>query len=187
MLEPLISTLRRVSACVPATPEGISTLYDALLPELQRLSVEESALPWGRYLLHLEPGNRFNIQLDVFSEGYVGGLHAHETWGMFYVLRGTLGFWDYLEETSGAPILARHGLVPAGGGECFCPPQSDWHRVGAIQGLRSTGVLPVSVHIYGPGFNLETGLAWDTQGPRHYTRGPLGDLSRVLPALRRED
>lgn len=184
MLEPLIQTLRQAAQTFPGTIEGVCSIYDAILPELARIRTTQAELPWGRYLLHQEPGNRFNIQLDVFSAGYQGGLHAHETWGMFYVLRGALGFWDY-QEDGGVPRLSRHGLVPAGGGECFCPPHSDWHRVGAVADGRPP-IQPISVHIYGPGFDLETGVAWDAQGVRRYTRGPLGELSRVLPALRRE-
>jgi hypothetical protein len=56
---------------------------------------------------------------------------------------------------------------------------SDWHRVAAPEG----GPQPVSLHLYGPGFDLTTGVALLDGAPRTYRRGPLGDFARLSPAF----
>ena len=182
MLEALIDACGRAADHMGATPTIETVSEGALIisPHITALTVSEGELPWGRFLLHHDPRDRFNIQLDVFSRGYTGGIHAHGTWGAFWLLRGQLKVWDY-HEVNGPPTLARFGLAGPGGFACFCPPISDWHKVGVPEG----GDQTVSVHIYGRGYDMDTGLALGEDGrPRTYTRGAWGDRAQVLPALR---
>lgn len=176
-----------VTALVPPSPanmEEVAEAMERLTPVILDWQVGEQVLSWGRYLLHADPAGRFNVQLDVFSSGYQGGIHAHGTYGIFWVLRGGLRFWNYADgSTAPGPLLSPGrqtalqlvdaGRVGPGGAACFCPPHSDWHRVSAFEGEVQT----VSVHLYGPAFDLEVGAALDAQAcVRTYTRGPL--LSR---------
>lgn len=144
-------------------------------PFVAGVAVRPGDLPWGRYLLAAEAG--WNLQLDVFSAAYTGGVHAHGTWGAFWVLRGAL--WSERYADDGARLTGA-GWVPEGGCDAFCPPASDWHRVGTP----AHGPQTVSVHLYGPGFDLDTGLALGPDGaPRAYRRGPWGDPAAVAGAL----
>jgi hypothetical protein len=155
---------------------GVATLMRTLTPHVHRLSVADGDLPWGRYLL--AQGDGFNLQLDIFSADYTGGIHAHGTWGIFWVIRGAL--WSESHTGDDAETLAGSAWVPVGGCQAFCPPVSDWHRVGTP----AQGPQTVSLHLYGPGFDLDQGVALGPDGrPRTYRRGAWGDLSRVRGAL----
>lgn len=176
---------------LPMTLEAVVEAMQRLTPQILAWQVKKPLLPWGRYLLYRAPDDRFNVQLDVFSQGYVGGLHAHGTYGIFWVLQGGLSFWNYADvSTAPGPALrpgrqtalelVDAGRVSPGGAVCFCPPRSDWHRVSAFEGAEQT----VSVHLYGPGFDLDTGVALDAQGcVRTYTRGPLQPLEGLAGGL----
>jgi predicted metal-dependent enzyme (double-stranded beta helix superfamily) len=157
-------------------------VLDALRPVVADLSavvararVPDDAVPYGRYLVHLDPAGRFNLQWDVFSADYTGGIHAHGTWGAFFVLRGTLFADDFGAASPEGPFtLLRTSAHPPGAAAAFAPPQ-DWHRV-ATRG----GPQVVSLHLYGPGFDLDRGVALDPSGrPVTYTRGPLQDPARL--------
>ncbi len=180
VFEPLVETLRRHTATwehpLPCGVELGTLLFD-LEPAFARIGVRPRHLPYGRYLLHHE--EKFNVQLDVFSRDYTGSVHAHLTWGLLWVIRGGLRVWDH-DYRDGKNILQRTAWLPAGGGQCFGPPASDWHRVASPDVDEQT----ISIHIYGADFDLETGVALDEDDkPRRYTRGPLGDLSHVAPAF----
>lgn len=173
--------LRTLNALAPDVRDiqGVSRLIRAITPLVQTVRLPDTTLPWGRYLVRAAPGGAWNLQMDVFSDGYVGGIHAHRTWGAFWVLRGSLWSESYAFE-AGRPRLAAASWVAAGGCEAFCPPESDWHRVGA----GTPGVQTVSFHLYGPGFDLDEGDGVDDEGQvRRYRRGPWGDAAVVYGAL----
>src|SRR5688572_12463766 len=86
---------------VPAVAE----LMRALAPHFARVSAHDGELPWGRYLVG--QGEGWNLQLDVFSAAYQGGIHKHDTWGMFWVVRGSL--WTENFAGDDAEILVNAG------------------------------------------------------------------------------
>ena len=136
-------------------------------------------LPWGRYLVHVDPRGRYNLQLDVFSPGYQGEVHAHDTWGIFWVLRGVLMVVD--DEFVGAAVRPqRASRLGPGASQCFCPPASDWHRVATP----ADGPQTISLHLYGPGFDLDVGRSFVAGEPRTYHRRPFGALAQVSRAFR---
>lgn len=156
--------------------EAVAALHPLVLTLSELLAsakIGEDEVPYGRYLAHLDPAGRYNLQWDVFSPHYTGGIHAHGTWGCFFVLRGTLYADDFAAVTPAGPFeLLRTSVHPPGAAAAFAPPQ-DWHRV-ATRG----GPQVMSLHLYGPGFDLDRGVALDGAGhPAAYTRGPLKDAS----------
>jgi len=160
--------------------EGVTALMLGLTPQVRAISCEPGrALPWGRYLVHADPAGRYNLQLDVFSAGYEGAIHGHGTWGIFWLVQGSLVVRDF-EVVDGRARAQRAGIVGAGGGQCFCPPISDWHQVSTP----ATGPQTVSLHLYGPGFDLDEGVMMGADGPRSYRRGSLKDMAEVASALR---
>ena len=162
------------------TPETVATMAETIAPAIARLEVVGEDLPWGRYLAHHDADDLFNIQLDIFSSGYTGSVHSHGAWGGLWLLKGSLRVWDYHESPEGVQ-LARYGTYRAGSFQVFCPPLSDWHKVGTLD----EGPQTVSIHIYGPGFDLDEGRALGEDGkPATYRRGRLGDMERLLPHLR---
>lgn len=171
MIPSLITPVAQTVAGGPVTLDrGIPMLHQ-LLEAASRIELADREIPYGRYLLFADPEGRFNLQLDVFSRAYVGGVHAHRTWGLFFILRGALYVDDY-NELDGKVVHARSAFMGPGGGQVFCPPHADWHRVST----RADGPQPVSVHIYGPGFDLDQGEVLDAEGNiRHYRRGAFGD------------
>jgi len=124
--------------------------------------------------VHADPRGRYNLQLDVFSRAYTGQVHAHGTWGVFWVVQGELLVTDH-ELHDGLAAVQRVARLGPGGCQCFCPPASDWHRVATP----ADGPQTLSLHLYGPGFDLDTGLYFGPTGVTPYRRGPLGDLARV--------
>lgn len=164
----------------PADIDGVAALMDRLTPLVRALPVApRGPLPWGRYLVHEDPGGRYNLQLDVFSPAYAGQAHAHGTWGVFWILQGGLRVVD-CELRGDALVVQRVAHLGPGGGQCFCPPTSDWHRVAAP----AEGPQTLSLHLYGPGFDLDTGVLFGAQGPTTYRRGPLRDLRELAADLR---
>lgn len=175
--------LRAIDSAAPATPDpwdmqSVAALLPRLTPLACVLAPVEAALRWGRYLVHADPRGRYNLQLDVFSRGYTGEVHAHGTWGMFWVLQGALLVHDHALG-DGAVRLQRAAWLGPGSAQCFCPPDSDWHRVATPD----AGPQTLSLHLYGPGFDLDTGLRLDAGGPRAYRRGPLRALAELQPHL----
>lgn len=163
----------------PWTVPRVADLMHRLTPAALAVACDPAAaLPWGRYLVHADPRGRYNLQLDVFSRAYEGQIHAHGTWGIFWVLQGALIVTDCAVE-GGAATVERVARLGAGGCQCFCPPASDWHKVATP----ADGPQTVSLHLYGPGFDLDVGVALAPGGPTSYRRGPLGDLARVAAAL----
>lgn len=163
----------------PAALADLHPLAEALADLTARTIVAPRDVPYARYLLHVDPAGRFNVQLDVFSRGYTGGIHAHGTWGIFTVLRGGLWVDDYAER-DGVVFATRRTWAGVGAVQAFCPPVSDWHRVSS----RPVGEQVVSIHVYGPGFDLDTGVALGEDGrPRTYRRGPPGDLGALAGFL----
>jgi len=168
-----------VLRALPDTVEGVATLMHTLTPlALRSVREPDRALPWGRYLVHADPEGRYNLQVDVFSRAYRGEVHAHGTWGAFWVLQGAL-LVDDCDLVEGAARVQRVARIGAGGCQCFCPPASDWHRVATPH----DGPQTVSLHLYGPGFDLATGLAFLDGAPRTYRRGPLGEFARITSAF----
>ena len=177
----LIRAIDAAVAGAPTTIEDIADVMGRVTPEALAIACDPAAtLPWGRYLVHADPGARYNLQLDVFSRAYEGQVHAHGTWGIFWVIQGALVVRD-CELVGQAARVQRVARLGAGGCQCFCPPASDWHRVATPE----DGPQTVSLHLYGPGFDLDTGLSLTGAGPTAYRRGRFGELARVAPALRR--
>ncbi len=109
-------------------------------------------IPFGRYLLYHDPREKFHIEMHIFSKGYKGAIHCHNTWGIFWLISGRLFVEDYKIDKQNVQII-RSGLLSKRGALNFCPPFSDWHRV-------STPILEeqtLSIHIYGKGYDLERG------------------------------
>lgn len=166
------------------TVQRVSEAMLKLAPTMRSVSVNRSELPWGRYLLLADPQGRYNLQLDVFSAAYTGGLHAHGTYGIFFVLQGRLNAWEYQAPADvrdlGEMTLLAASSIPAGGSSCFCPPVSDWHRVSTVAGEAQT----VSLHLYGPGFDLEVGVGVLENGRAGtYRRSAFRPLGEVIDAL----
>jgi predicted metal-dependent enzyme (double-stranded beta helix superfamily) len=132
--------------------ETVGTLMRRLEPHLKALRMNAEELPYGRYLLHGDEQGRYNIQLDVFSMDYEGSIHSHDTWGLMWVLKGSLYISNWNKQESGFQMLCDM-ITTAGSGNCFCPPISDWHKVITPK----DGPQPVSLHFYGPGFDLDEG------------------------------
>jgi hypothetical protein len=178
----MFSGLVRVLDEMVLSPVGLDRgahFLPALLQEASQLVVSDAEVPFARYLVYQDPAARYNIQLDSFSKGYTGGVHAHETWGVLLILRGGLWVEDWQEGGDGRPVRARLSWMGAGGGQVFSPPVSDWHRVST----RADGPQTISFHIYGQGFDLDQGLGMGPDGAlRRYRRGPLGD-NAMLKAL----
>lgn len=170
-----------VAACQEHCPNvwgmaDVAGLMQKLAPHFARVSVRDGEYPWGRYLVG--QGEGWNLQLDVFSAGYTGGVHKHDTWGMFWVIRGSLWTENFAGEN--AETLVNAGQIPTGGGVCFCPPVSDWHRVNTP----ASGPQTLSFHLYGPRFDMDVGVGLGPDGrARAYRRSAWGDNARVLPAL----
>lgn len=166
------------SATAPWTIHSVAALMHTLTPHA-RVPTPSTELPWGRYLVHADPHDRYNLQLDVFSRAYTGQIHAHGTWGVFWVLQGELIVSD-CEVHDDHAELQRVARLGPGGSACFCPPASDWHRVATPE----HGPQTISLHLYGPGFDLDDGVLFQEQnGITAYRRGPLGDLTRILALL----
>lgn len=164
---------------LPRTVEDVATLMHGLTSSVLRPTrAPDRTLPWGRYLVHADPEGRYNLQLDVFSAAYRGEVHAHGTWGAFWILQGALLVTD-CELVEGAAHVQRVARLVAGGCQCFCPPASDWHRVATPP----AGPQTVSLHLYGPGFDLTTGVALIDGAPCTYRRGPLGEFSQIASAF----
>lgn len=151
----------------------LSQCFAACTPEVRSLTVPKEGAPYGRYLLCR--GQTYNVQLDVFSAAYTGLIHCHDTWGMFWVLKGSLITTDYYR-AHGVHQCVRRNALSRGSGQCFSSRASDWHQTETPD----SGPQTVSLHVYGPGFDMERGTYLDAQMiSRTSARGPWGDLSRL--------
>lgn len=163
MWQPLIESAQAACGLLNSTVtvDQVGLLAEAVHPCIQEIQVSNHSLPWGRYLIHHDEPLGFNIQLDVFSENYTGLIHAHDTWGAFWVIRGALHAEDFwVAEPKTEPKLLRHTRCVPGGFQCFAHGFSDWHRVGT----EKTGPQTVSIHIYGREFNLDEGTYFNEEG-----------------------
>jgi len=126
-------------------------------------------VPFGRYLIFED--EFFNVQLDVFSENYVGAPHNHDTWGVMSCISGELGISDYVMSESELTLI-RKGLLKSGSSIGFLK-ESDWHSTETFSGQQVA-----SFHVYGHDFNLENGHRYDPfRGIERYERGVLHDYS----------
>lgn len=156
----LTQLIEKISAEIFQSPslctvEEVGSLMRSLRPHVRHLQLSDRVVPYGRYLLHHDADCRFNVQLMAYSAGYVGRPHCHDTWGMFFALRGGLFVDDY-EHREGQIRNIRHGFLGAGACHAF-GRHHDWHRVAAPK----RGPQTVSLHIYGPEFNLDAGVYMD--------------------------
>ena len=135
----------------------VSELIQKLTPMYEKHYLKRSQahgqIPYGRYLIHNDPQKRFHIEIHIFSDNYMGEIHCHETWGVFWLISGTLFVEDFLYEKSRAK-LARSSFLKNGSACSFHPPESDWHRVRTLQGEKQQ---TISLHIYGSGYDLKRG------------------------------
>lgn len=140
------------------TMESICKLQKDLFPLLSKYYFKKvNDIPYGRYLIHQDDKNLFNIQIDVFSFNYSGKIHCHNTWGILHVFNGFLFVEDW-NKTKEESFILRGGLIlKDGSSQSFCPPISDWHKVSTGESLHQT----ISMHIYGNDFNLDKGIYLD--------------------------
>ena len=133
---------------------------------------EKSIAPFGRYLVHQE--ERFNIQVDIFSEKYIGCPHTHDTWGALGVISGRLKVVDYQLIDNSLTTLRSSLLLP--GAASTFKADSDWHSTETFE-------LPqvVSFHIYGEAFDLANGKRFNKDvGVEKYVRGTLHDVDQCI-------
>ena len=117
---------------------------------LKDVSTGEEDIPFGRYLLH--KSDSYHIELHVFSRGYEGEVHCHETWGLFWILSGALSVEEYQLTGVGLTRVSEQYLA-RGSAASFHPPESGWHKVATTDNDAQT----LSVHIYGKGYDLQNG------------------------------
>ncbi len=146
-----------VSSCSQHSVTSVAQLLPCLNRHTNRITIENNSLPYGRYLIHKDPEDLYNIQLDIFSEKYEGAVHSHETWGVLAVVKGQLVCeeWNKTRERSFEKISETF-MVP-GCSQSFCPPNSDWHKVRTVESKEQV----VTIHVYGKGFNLDVGTYLD--------------------------
>jgi len=93
---------------------------------------------------------------------------------------GSLEVSDWAVRDGAPAELQRVTRIGVGGSQCFCPPASDWHRVATP----ADGPQTISLHLYGPGFDLDVGRSFVAGEPRTYHRRPFGALAQVRRAFR---
>ena len=155
--------------------ESVFNLQKNLQPILKRYEfINKKELPFGRYLVFKDKGNKFNIQIDVFSLNYIGKIHCHKTWGILHVFKGLLFVEDW-EESKKEKFIMRGGLaLDKGSSQSFCPPISDWHKVSSSK----ISDQAISMHIYGNGFNIDKGIYLETNlKPQEGKRSDFKNLS----------
>lgn len=160
----------------------VGQIMEAAWPHVQTLKVTKEGLPYGRYLLHRDPKDRFNIQVMVYSADYTGSIHSHSSWGMLFALKGGLHSYDYLRQNSETTLIRRSFL---GGGACQCFASfSDWHQVRSP----ATGAQTVTLHIYGEGFDLDMGTYLDENFEAvRASRSAWGDPAILAVALKQQE
>ena len=113
----------------------------------------KNLLQYGRYLIH--KNENYNIQLDVFSMNYKGSIHSHGTWGVFGMIQGSLIVDDW-DNFNGEYRQIRKSLITGNTVQSFTD-QSNWHRTRT----QKHGYQPISIHIYGPSYDMDEGNALD--------------------------
>lgn len=162
--------------------EKIFSLQQELQPFLNKYNfVESEVIPYGRYLVHKDIDNKFNIQIDVFSMNYIGQIHCHETWGILHVFRGFLFVEDWEEKSDDKFRMRSSSILNPRSSQTFCPPISDWHRVSTSNSKEQV----ISMHIYGKGFNLDKGIYLDSEFiPKEGKRSDFKDIDLVNKILK---
>ena len=134
--------------------KSILDLQNSLDPILSKYKFECNVnLPYGRYLVFEDKQGLFNIQIDVFSENYIGMIHSHSTWGILHVIQGKLYVEEWLEKENNFKLFGGLALNEKSS-QSFCPPISDWHKVFTKSNKKQT----ISIHIYGEGFDVDKGI-----------------------------
>ena len=155
---------------------GISSIATCLNASAAQLTLKaDVVVPFGRYLIHKD--SNFNIQLDVFSENYVGAPHNHDTWGVLGVITGILAVTDY-QLAADSLVTLRKSILPSGSVSGF-KAFEDWHST-------ETFALPqvASFHVYGASFDLDNGKRYvEKSGIEEYARGPLNTIDEALNYL----
>ena len=141
----------------------VSEITQKLMPYYQAHSLTSSdeSIPYGRYLLHRDAQKRFHIEMHIFSNGYTGEIHCHETWGIFWLISGALFIEDFLYNQNKAQLM-RSSLLTRGSACSFHPPESDWHRVRTMDNKKKEQTI--SLHIYGLDYDLEYGKYLNQDG-----------------------
>ncbi len=171
MFQPVINRIEQHVGDGRLDLRGVGLLMRAVAEVLDEVKVTTAELPFGRYLGWHDPADRYNLQVDIFSDGYVGGAHCHHTWGAFFVLRGVLLSEDL---DPGDFSVVRESRLGPGSAAAFVAPH-DWHRVRV-----GSAEQVMSLHLYGPGFDMDEGEGLGPDGvPRRYRRGPLGERRRL--------
>jgi predicted metal-dependent enzyme (double-stranded beta helix superfamily) len=182
MWKPLIQSCEHfVAECRHPSISALRPLTSEVSQTINRLSVLREDLPYGRYLVHRDQDDRFNIQLDIFSAGYEGAVHCHETWGMLAVIKGALLVEQWDENNQNKFDKISESILSRGSVQNFCAPISDWHK---------TVVLPnsdqvVTMHIYGKGFDLDYGICINDQSERiRAKRSDFKNLKEIEPYIK---
>ena len=165
----------------PDKVEIVGELMVDINPYLSKIKVTSDNIPFGRYLIHMDKNELFNIQAHVFSKNYTGSIHRHETWGMLTVIQGLISVRDWVQGENSWDLI-RYSLISPGTASCFCPPTPDWHATDTSK----SNSQAISIHIYGKDWNMEKGIyANPDETPDTYiaSRGPLQDNSQLLPYL----
>jgi len=164
------------------TVSSLTHLVESLSHLIGSYQFVRNDLPYGRYLVHRDSSDRFNIQLDIFSENYEGAVHCHQTWGMLGVAKGTLLVEQWQQPGEGAFCKLGESVLTQGSLQSFCPPVSDWHKVRTL----SHGIQVVTFHIYGKGFNLDEGIYLKPSlEPVKANRSPFKPLAEIAPYIKR--
>jgi len=164
---------------LPTKVEDVVTLMIDVNPILSKIKVTKENLPYGRYLIHQDKYNEFNIQVHVFSPRYEGYIHCHTTWGIMTIIKGTMCVTDWVEDVNSFECI-RSSLVKKGGSVCFCPPAQDWHKTDTS----TSDLQAVSVHIYGKGWDMDNGIYVDKSFLKvEGSRGEIKDNSLLFPYI----
>jgi len=130
-------------------------------------------IPFGRYLVF--KNTYCNLQIDIFSNNYVGRIHNHKTWGVLCVLAGALKVTDYVMLKKNL-IQIRSNFLNIGSFSAF-KEDNDWHSTETFDGDQV-----LSFHLYGNNFDLDNGYYFDkNKGIISYTRGELRSLAVLNP------
>ena len=159
----------------------VSQLTGALSTACMKYTIQtRKELPYGRYLIHQDKTKRFHIELHIFSREYTGNIHCHKTWGIFWLLSGSLFIEDFIFKNDQL-YQTRSTLLRRGSALNFFPPQSDWHRVSNQQKSRQT----LSLHVYGSGYDQKMGIYLDENNQTvKAKRSPFRNNSLFIPFLK---
>jgi predicted metal-dependent enzyme (double-stranded beta helix superfamily) len=151
----------RVGAAVALAPEAMANevkaaLHDATtetgwLPVERRRASHEH---YARHLVYADPGGRFSVLAIVWDRGQMSPIHAHHCWCAVGVYQGMLTETCYRESEAGKPPVETGSARHPAGASIFDPSGAGIHRIGNY-----SGVLAVSLHVYGVGQDrISTGV-----------------------------